>query len=223
MLDKLAEGVAVEGMESFAPVARRRDGAAGRPPAGRSPWCSSATRSASARRAHDLVATSQEFLQASWAAAAAGDRRRSTWAPPRTARSATSATTPSSSARRGGADRAVRRGDDLVRSTRTAGVHERATVSATARPTRTAATPAARARRHQGLARRRQGRWSLVTEGHGPAERLVEVLSDVDVPARLVDGLDAAPERDVVQVTTGRLAHGFVAEPQAGRADRATT
>ncbi len=36
-------------------------------------------------RAHELVATSEEFLQASWAAAAEGGRRRSIWARPPTA------------------------------------------------------------------------------------------------------------------------------------------
>ena len=33
----------------------------------------------------------------------------------------------------------------------------------------------------------------LTTEGHGPAERLVEVLKGADLPARLVESIDAAP------------------------------
>ena len=44
-------------------------------------------------RAADLVATSQEFLQASWAASAGGgERRRSMWARPRCGASRTSGT-----------------------------------------------------------------------------------------------------------------------------------
>ncbi|GII52923.1 transcription-repair-coupling factor [Planotetraspora thailandica] len=50
----------------------------------------------------------------------------------------------------------------------------------------------------------------LLSEGHGPAERMVELLKGVDVPARLVPSLDTAPPVDVVQVTTGRFDHGFV-------------
>ncbi|MEU8173923.1 transcription-repair coupling factor [Microbispora hainanensis] len=50
----------------------------------------------------------------------------------------------------------------------------------------------------------------LLSEGHGPAERMVELLRGVDVAARLVPSLDGPPPKDVVQVTTGRIDHGFV-------------
>ena len=49
----------------------------------------------------------------------------------------------------------------------------------------------------------------LTTQGHGPAQRLVEVLSGEDLPVRLVERLDAAPEPGVVHVTTGCLDTGF--------------
>jgi transcription-repair coupling factor (superfamily II helicase) len=57
----------------------------------------------------------------------------------------------------------------------------------------------------------------LVTEGHGPAERLVEVLGDSDIAARLVDDLDPAElapghGSGVVEVVQGSLEHGFVAD-----------
>ncbi|MFF3665104.1 transcription-repair coupling factor [Microtetraspora malaysiensis] len=55
----------------------------------------------------------------------------------------------------------------------------------------------------------------LLSEGHGPAERMVELLKGVDVPARLVPSLDASPVRDLVQVTTGRVEHGFVTDQVA--------
>ncbi|MED7929650.1 transcription-repair coupling factor [Nonomuraea sp. LP-02] len=50
----------------------------------------------------------------------------------------------------------------------------------------------------------------LLSEGHGPAERMVELLKGVDVPARLRPYLDKAPEPKVVHVSTGLIEHGFV-------------
>ncbi len=52
----------------------------------------------------------------------------------------------------------------------------------------------------------------MTTEGHGPAKRLVEMLSGEDVPARLVDDLVEEPAPAVVTVTTASVEHGFVAE-----------
>ena len=46
--------------------------------------------------------------------------------------------------------------------------------------------------------------------GHGPAERMVEVLAEHDVPARLVDSIGDPVDPDVVTVTCGSLGHGFV-------------
>ncbi len=55
----------------------------------------------------------------------------------------------------------------------------------------------------------------LVTEGHGPGERLVELLGDNDVAARLVDDITAGhlvplQGSGVVEVVQGSLEHGFV-------------
>ena len=71
MLDRLAEGIAVEGMESLAPVLV--DGMElllDLLPAGTHVVLCDPERVRT--RAHDLVATGEEFLAASWAAAAAG-------------------------------------------------------------------------------------------------------------------------------------------------------
>ncbi len=56
--------------------------------------------------------------------------------------------------------------------------------------------------------------WRIVatTAGHGPAARLVEVLAEHGVAARLTDALSAAPEPGVVHVTCATLSHGFVSE-----------
>jgi transcription-repair coupling factor (superfamily II helicase) len=56
-------------------------------------------------------------------------------------------------------------------------------------------------------------RWSvvLITEGHGPAQRLVELLRSEDLGARLDDVGDPArpPEAAVVHVACGMISHGF--------------
>src|ERR1700733_5898850 len=57
-------------------------------------------------------------------------------------------------------------------------------------------------------------RWRvvLVTEGHGPAQRLVELLRGENLGARLDDVGEpgAAPEPDVVHVARGMIANGFI-------------
>ena len=57
----------------------------------------------------------------------------------------------------------------------------------------------------------------LVADGHGSAKRLVETLAGADIPARLEQALHATPDPGVVEVVTGRLVHGFIA-PAAGLA-----
>ncbi|MDL4815696.1 transcription-repair coupling factor [Actinomadura opuntiae] len=51
----------------------------------------------------------------------------------------------------------------------------------------------------------------LVTAGHGPAERLVQLVGEEGLGARLTD-LPGAPEPSVVNVATGLLENGFVWE-----------
>ncbi|GGM74606.1 transcription-repair-coupling factor [Longimycelium tulufanense] len=55
----------------------------------------------------------------------------------------------------------------------------------------------------------------LVFPGAGTAQRAVEQLGDADVPARLGDGLPAAPQGGLVTVVRGALEDGFLA-PGAG-------
>ncbi|MGC5016638.1 transcription-repair coupling factor [Streptosporangium sp. DT93] len=50
----------------------------------------------------------------------------------------------------------------------------------------------------------------LLSEGHGPAERMVELLKGVDLPARLEPGLTGTLDAQVVHVATGLVEHGFV-------------
>ena len=90
MLDKLADGIPVEGMEALAPVLV--DGLVllvDELPAGAHVVVCDPERVRT--RASELVRTSQEFLEASWAGAAGGGGARSTSVPRRTRRSPTSA------------------------------------------------------------------------------------------------------------------------------------
>ncbi|MDN5726158.1 MAG: transcription-repair coupling factor, partial [Propionibacteriales bacterium] len=58
--------------------------------------------------------------------------------------------------------------------------------------------------------------WRVVvlTEGHGLAARVTELLAEQEIAAVLVDDLPAAPEPSRVTVTTGAVRHGFVLPEQ---------
>ncbi len=202
MTDKIAAGIAVEGMESLAPVlVDRLELLVDAMPDDTHVLVVDPERVRT--RAHDLVATSEEFLGASWAAAAGGG------------------TAPIDL---GAAS--YRDLDDVLTHTRELG-RPWWTVSPFGLDDelrdgvgRTVA--AAPVEGYRGDAERlvadlrswlRDGRRVLVVHpGHGPAERMVEVLGEHDVPARLVEPDEASPEQAVVTVTTATLAHGFVAD-----------
>ncbi|MGH8968955.1 MAG: transcription-repair coupling factor [Actinomycetes bacterium] len=207
VLDKLADGIAVEGMESLAPVLV--DGMVlllDQMPEGTHVVLGDPERVRT--RAHDLFATSQEFLEASWANAAAG------------------AQTPidlGAAAYHSLADlraRAVERGVPWWTMTPftaepvdddPAGTSETAVVGARAPDGYRGDTARALADIKGWLG---DGwRVVLVTEGHGPAERLVEVLRGEDVPARMDPSLDEPPDPALVHVTCGCLGNGFLSEP----------
>ena len=184
--------------------AGRRDGAAGRPAARatRTCWCSTPSGRAAAPTTWWRPARSSSARPGRRRPAAG--RRRSTSARRRTARSPTSASTPSPRARRGGASSPFGLDDDdrrpdaaplrdstgeIVAPTWTASPgRSRAAPSPSAPSRPTAATSSGRsptsARWLAG-----GGRVVLVNEGHGPAQRMVEVLREHDVagPARRRD------------------------------------
>ncbi|CAA9432483.1 MAG: Transcription-repair coupling factor [uncultured Quadrisphaera sp.] len=211
MLDKIAAGIAVEGMESLAPALV--DGM--QPlldvlPAGTHVVLVDPERVRS--RAHDLVATSEEFLAAAWSSAATGGQvpvdlgleRASYTSFAATRAHALGTSRPWWSLSSFAADEETRSydgADDAVVLTLGAREVEQygGDVEAALAELRNLAS---------------QG-WRVVvtTEGHGSAKRMAEVLADADVPAALVDGVDAAPPTSVVQVTTASLGTGFVAPP----------
>ncbi|MFJ3220132.1 transcription-repair coupling factor [Kitasatospora sp. NPDC086801] len=221
ILDKIAEGIAVEGMESLAPVlVDDMELLMDVLPLGSVAVVCDPERVRT--RAADLVATSQEFLHASWVAAAAGGDRpidletidvsaaslRSLaevrehaaeiglpwWS---VSPFATSESTVDGVLARGGA--ADWHGDA---NTLTLGMHA---VEAYRGDTARAIADA-----KERLAA--DWRVVMVTEGHGPASRLAEVLGNEGIPARLVADLAEAPTRDVVYVSCGSIEHGFVDE-----------
>ncbi|GAA2723709.1 transcription-repair coupling factor [Actinocorallia aurantiaca] len=192
VLDRLAEGEAVEGMETFSPVlAERMELLVDLLPKGSRMLICDPERIRS--RAVDLVSTSQEFLEASWVNAAAGgvapidlgeaayrsleeirDRARELELP-------WWSTSP------------LMTGDD-----------EDENVLLDVQP-----ADAYRGDREKVVADVRHWHdegWKVVftSEGQGPAERFVEVLRDAGVPASRQEAEGS------VLVTTGRLEHGFL-------------
>jgi transcription-repair coupling factor (superfamily II helicase) len=202
VLDRLVEGIAVEGMESLAPaLVDDMELLLGQMPPGTAVVLMDPERVRT--RAHDLFATSQEFLEASWANAAAGGR------------------TPldlGAAAYRSLADvrgLAIERGVPWWSFSPFAGDEE-------TDPTETSVVDARAVDGYRGDVARAVADvkgwlgdgWRVVvlTEGHGPAERLVEVLRGEDVPARLDAALDDVPEPSVVHVTCAGLQRGFIAD-----------
>ncbi|GII99199.1 transcription-repair coupling factor [Sediminihabitans luteus] len=222
MLDKLGAGIAVEGMESLAPVLVDRmvpvldlvaDDAllvVDEPERVR-------------RRAHDLVATTEEFLAAAWTGAAAGG---STPIDLSSASFHTFDDVRAVAARRGlgwWTLSAFGMGDldDAGQGDGTSGGRPAAasgTGTADGGPTFTLG--AREVESYRGDVQRaiddvralqRDG-WRLVltTEGAGPAKRMVEQLGAAETAARLVAAMGEEPEGGVVLVTPARVGPGFV-------------
>ncbi|MCC2314573.1 transcription-repair coupling factor [Cellulomonas xiejunii] len=217
MLDRLAEGIAVEGMESLAPVLVERMV----PVLDLVPDESLLVvvdPERVRRRAHDLVATTHEFLEAAWTSAAAG------------------AAVPLDLSAASFASFAEVRALAAVRSlgwwTLSGFTLDADAVTGEQTPTgdgpaaasdvRTLVVAAREVERYRGevaravedVHRLQQQGWRLVlaTEGHGPAQRMVEQLRAADVPARLVATVDDEPEGGVVLVVPAPVGPGFVHE-----------
>ncbi len=220
--DKIAEGIAVEGMESLAPaLVDEMELLVDLVPAQTHVVLMDPERIRS--RAHDLVATSDEFLAASWATAASGgqapidlgaasyreigDVREHTLASGRAWWSLSPFgidTDDVDRATSGASD-----GPGPLPDAQTVGVETR-TVGF--RPAETYHGEVDRAVADIRAWLGAGGRVVTVYEGHGPAQRMVEVLADADVPARFVEHVDSAAEvpTGVAVVTCGSLAHGLV-------------
>ncbi len=210
ILGQLAGGIAVDGMEAFAPVLADRmelllDHV---PPGGLVLACDSERIRA---RAADLVTTSREFLEASWVNAASGgpapiDLSAAAFQSLAQLRAAARdlgigwwTTTPFEAP-----DSLDHPGD------------EEAGAGGGSFGIKAAALPGYRGDTGRAIADVREWlasgwRVALVTEGPGPAQRLTEMLRGEGLGARLGD-LDTAPEPGVPSVSTGCLTQGFTWE-----------
>ena len=211
LTDKIAAGIAVDGMESLTPaLVDEMELLVDLLPDRTHVLVLDPERVR--RRAHDLVATSEEFLGASWAAAASGgeapiDLGAASYRALGDVRAHALAAGQSwwTVSPFGLADDTA----ELLAEPDDTGV-----------PTRTLPMQAAEAYRGDvDRAFADLGRWRaegfravVVHPGHGPAQRTVEALGERDVAARLVDVLEDAPHVDVVTVTCGSLTQGFVDE-----------
>ncbi|HEV7206102.1 MAG TPA: transcription-repair coupling factor [Jatrophihabitans sp.] len=199
LLDPLSRGEAVEGMEALAPVlVDELTLVLHELPAGAHVIVCDPERVRT--RSADLVRTSQEFLDASWAAAAGGGK-----AP----------------VDLGAAS--LRYLDDVRDEAAELGLPWWGITALTAddelAPGDTAPSGFAAPASYRGdtdaaledLRRWTRDGWrvALVFDGHGSAQRAVERLTAAEIPARLV--ADATVEPGVVDVTTGRLLGGVVA------------
>ncbi|MCM0619980.1 transcription-repair coupling factor [Nocardioides bruguierae] len=226
MTDKIAAGIAVEGMESLAPVlVDEMELLVDLMPAATHVLVLDPERVR--RRAHDLVATSEEFLGASWAAAAGGgtapvDLGAASYRELAQVREHALET-----------DRPWWTVSPFGITDETIAVDAdgRSIPNVEAMVDKAAGTPARalpgqpaeayrgdveRALKDLRTWRTAGFRTVVLHPGSGPAQRMVEALGEADVPARFVDPTSGAAEdlwvRDVVTVTCGTLAQGFVDE-----------
>jgi transcription-repair coupling factor (superfamily II helicase) len=198
LLDKLAEGIPTEGMESLIPalVSGELELLTDLLPPGSAVLLADPERIRT--RSADLVRTGREFLEASWLAAASGG--------------AAPIDVGASAYRDLGAvlEHATATGRPVV------------TLSPLLSGNPDAVAPdlreveAYRGDTDRAIADLRAhaatgGSAVLVLAGHGTAERSLEQLREADVAAKLVDLLTTAPEPGIVTVTCGRLADGLSA------------
>ncbi|MCL2422765.1 MAG: transcription-repair coupling factor [Micrococcales bacterium] len=219
MLDKIAAGVAVEGMESLAPVLVEQ----------MVPVVDLLESTSQVvvvdperirRRAHDLVATTQEFLAAAWSSVADG------------ARAPVDLSAASFATLGGTREAADARGLgwstispftlDVDAAEQDSGARDNGDGSFCPIVPRTVVVKAREVERYRGdltravddLRSLQRDRWRLVlaTDGPGSAQRMVEQLGAADIPARLVRELVDAPEAGLVSVVPAFVGPGFVHE-----------
>ncbi|WP_168928668.1 transcription-repair coupling factor [Sinomonas albida] len=220
MLEKIAGGIAVEGMESLAPllvdsmvpfVDELPEGSVAlllEPEKVRS-------------RAHDLAATNDEFLAAAWATASDGG-----------AAPLDLSVAAGDGAGQEGAEHAGRLEDAsfaTLADTRSAavarsiswwsvtslGVDEETvldvdTLSIAAREPRGYHGDVGEMMQFIGSRVADQWRIVVATDGPGPAQRLAELFHDAEIPCTRLEGLEGEPQPGIIEITTATAGKGFV-------------
>ena len=209
MLEKIAGGIAVEGMESLAPVlVDSMVPLMSQLPAGS---ISVVIEPEKVRaRAHDLAATNEEFLAAAWATASDGG------AAPLDLSAGISADLEAASFRSLGETRSAALANSVAWWSITSFNPDDETVLDIDTLTINAREP----RGYQGdvgemmefIGSRVRDAWRVVvvTEGPGPASRLAELFRENDIPAALVESVDTGPAPGVIQITTASAGRGYV-------------
>ncbi|MGO4493791.1 CarD family transcriptional regulator, partial [Arthrobacter sp. 2YAF22_2] len=209
MLEKIAGGIAVEGMESLAPVLvdsmvpfldQFPEGS-----------ISVVIEPEKVRtRAHDLAATNEEFLEAAWSTASDGG------AAPLDLSSAASEALHSASFRSLGETRSTALAHDVSWWSITSLASDEElmpdvdVLNLRAREPRGYQGDVAEMMEFIGSHVRDQWRIVVATEGPGPAQRLAELFHDNDIPCARVESLDAEPQPGLIEVTTAAVGRGFV-------------
>jgi transcription-repair coupling factor (superfamily II helicase) len=217
VLGKLADGITVEGMEAFAPVlADRMELLLDYLPPGACVLACDPERIRA--RAAELVSTSQEFLEASWVNAAAGgevpiDLGAAAFRPITEIRSVAQSAglpwwtvTPFVAAGGEAGEEPLTAGTGLAEEG-----GERLAFQLQASPAEAYRGDTARVIGDIGAWLADGWRVVLVTEGHGPAQRLAELLRGEGLGARLEDLSDpgSLPDTGLAHVATGMISHGF--------------
>jgi transcription-repair coupling factor (superfamily II helicase) len=233
MLDKIAQGHAVDGMEALSPaLVDGMELLIDLLPADTHVLvCDPELVRA---RAIDLVKVSEEFLQASWAAAAGGgqapiDLGASSYRPLAEVRehalerglawwslspfSAGPADPPGDPSTSSGQRSEIRTADgeliDFSSTVSTTGVESRTIAGRTGESYRGDAEAAA-----ADIGERLRAGWRVVltAEGHGLAQRMAEVLTEHEQAVRLVERLDEVPPKGLATIVCADLQHGFLAD-----------
>ncbi len=193
LLDPISRGEAVEGMEALAPaLVDELSLVLDELPAGAHVVLCDPERIRT--RAADLVRTSVEFLDASWAAAAGGGKAPIDLA---------AASLRDLDDVRAEADRLGLPWWGITELTDEAATQSEFAVAPTYRGDLEAALADLKSWTRDGW------RVALVFDGHGSAQRAAERLANAEIPARLVG--EPTLEPGVIDVTTGRLESGLVA------------
>ncbi|MGV9183393.1 transcription-repair coupling factor [Arcanobacterium canis] len=196
MLERIANGIVVEGMESLAPVLLHRlvPVVSQLPPASR---ITLVEPERIAARAESLIDTTQEFLAAAWSSAAAGG---SVPLQVDEASFSTIEVTRERARREGHAWWTL--GGFATDSSLELGLREPQKFAGKVDDAVAALGTLARS----GFT------IVLTVEGAGLGKRLMDVMSDADVPARICDRLDTPPTAGIVHIVTAPIATGFISD-----------
>ncbi|WP_405475138.1 transcription-repair coupling factor [Paenarthrobacter ilicis] len=209
MLERIAGGIAVEGMESLAPVlVDAMVPFVDQLPAGSLTVVIEPEKVRT--RAHDLAATNEEFLEAAWSTASDGGAApldlSSQASSDLHAASFRSLTDTRSAALEHGVSwwsiTSLASDEDLVLDIDVLNMR--------AREPRGYQGDVAEMLEFISSRVRDQWRVVVVTDGPGPAQRLAELFHDADIPCSRIDSLDTEPQAGIIEVTTAAVGRGFV-------------